>query len=158
MQRIKGKKVSVERMNKRDEKKKDWKLLSTYTALVGGLTSYCSLIINLLVLIGVDNSLTKIVGIIMAIIIMAMLIFSSSNYKKVDRFLNKSLLNDILESFSLSGILGFCLEKIINLISDNKIEGMESFGLIFFNIMLLILPIMITYIMVHKKNWNVCVE
>lgn len=158
MQRIKGKKVSVERMNKRDEKKKDWKLLSTYTALVGGLTSYCSLIINLLVLIGVDNSLTKIVGIIMAIIIMAMLIFSSSNYKKVDRFLNKSLLNDILESFSLSGILGFCLEKIVNLISDNKIEGMESFGLIFFNIMLLILPIMITYIMVHKKNWNVCVE
>lgn len=151
MQRIKGKKVSVERMNKRDEKKKDWKLLSTYTALVGGLTSYCSLIINLLVLIGVDNSLTKIVGIIMAIIIMAMLIFSSSNYKKVDRFLNKSLLNDILESFSLSGILGFCLEKIVNLISDNKIEGMESFGLIFFNIMLLILPIMITYIMVHKK-------
>lgn len=127
MQRIKGKKVSVERMNKRDEKKKDWKLLSTYTALVGGLTSYCSLIINLLVLIGVDNSLTKIVGIIMAIIIMAMLIFSSSNYKKVDRFLNKSLLNDILESFSLSGILGFCLEKIVNLISDNKIEGMESF-------------------------------
>ena len=158
MQRIKGKKVSVERMNKRDEKKKDGKLLSTYTALVGGLTSYCSLIINLLVLIGVDNSLTKIVGIIMAIIIMAMLIFSSSNYKKVDRFLNKSLLNDILESFSLSGILGFCLEKIVNLISDNKIEGMESFGLIFFNIMLLILPIMITYIMVHKKNWNVCVE
>ena len=94
----------------------------------------------------------------MAIIIMAMLIFSSSNYKKVDRFLNKSLLNDILESFSLSGILGFCLEKIVNLISDNKIEGMESFGLIFFNIMLLILPIMITYIMVHKKNWNVCVK
>ncbi len=158
MQRINGRKASVERMKKRDEKKKDWKLLSIYTALVGGLTSYCSLILNLLVLIGMDNSLTKIVGVIMAFIILVMVIFSSSNYKKVDRFLNKSLLNNILESFSFSGILGFCLEKFVNLISDNKIEGVTSFGLIFFNIMLLILPIMITYIMVHKKNWNVCVE
>lgn len=157
MRKIGKRKVSVSRMKEKEEKMKLWRLLSMHTGVVAGIVVYFSLIINVLKVMQVHKGVQNILGLVVGIIVL-ILIGWSGWYKKLDRFPNKPKVQDILDTFSLCGIFGFSLEKIINIIPLQKIGWSDKWILVFVNGLFLILPIAVTKAIVNQKEWKYRVD
>ena len=104
MRKLGNRKVSVQRMNKREKNAKAWRLTSLYIGMVAGITAYFSLILNFLKLIKVSDMVTNTISMIMAALVL-ILVFFSRNYKVIDKIHNKKLLESILDALSMVGIL-----------------------------------------------------
>lgn len=157
MRKIGKGKVSVSRMKEKEEKERLWKLLSLHTGVVAGVVAYFSLIINILKILQVSELTQNIVGLVMGIIALA-LIGWSGWYKKLDRFPNKSKVQDILDTFSLCGIFGFSIEKIINILPLQEIGLSDKGILVFMNGLFLILPIAVMIAIGNQKEWKYRVD
>lgn len=157
MRKIGKRKVSVSRMKEKEEKMKLWRLLSMHTGVVAGIVAYFSLIINVLKVMQVHEVVQNILGLVVGIIVL-ILVGWSGWYKKLDRFPNKPKVQDILDTFSLCGIFGFSLEKIINIIPLQKIGWSDKWILVFVNGLFLILPIAVTKAIVNQKEWKYRVD
>ena len=120
MRRIGKGKVSISRIKEKEEKMKLWKLLSMHTGVVAGVVAYFSLIINILKVVQVPEVVQNILGVIIGIVVLV-LIGWNGWYIKLDKFTNKPKVQDILDSFSICGIFGFSLEKIINILPLQEI-------------------------------------
>lgn len=153
MRKIGKGKVSVSRMKEKEEKKKLWKLLSLRTGVVAGGVAYFSLIINILKVLQVSELTQNIVGLVIGIIALA-LIGWSKWYKKLDRFPNKPKVQDILDIFSLCGIFGFSIEKIINILPLQEIGWSDKGILVLMNGLFLIIPIIVMITIVNQKEWK----
>ena len=112
MRKLGSRKVSVQRMNKKEKNSRDWKLVSLYTGMVAGITVYFSLILNFLKLIKINELTINIIGAVMAVLVLILMYFCG-NYKVFDKIHNKKSLENILESFTLAGIFGFSVEKCV---------------------------------------------
>lgn len=156
MRKIGKGKVSISRMKKR-KKKKLWKLLSLHTGVVAGVVAYFSLIINIMKVLQVSELTQNIVVLVMGIIVFA-LIGCSGWYKKLDRFPNKPKVQDILDTFSLCGIFGFSIEKIINILPLQEIGLSDKGILVFMNGLFLILPIAVMIAIGNQKEWKYRVD
>ena len=150
-------KVSVSRMKEKEEKKKLWKLLSLHTGVVAGIVTYFSLIINVLKVMQVSEMVQNILGLVIGIIVL-ILIGWSGWYKKLDRFPNKSKVQDILDTFSLCGIFGFLFEKIINILPLQEIGWSDKCPLLIINVLFLIAPIAVIIAIVNQKEWKYKVD
>lgn len=146
-------KVSVQRMNNKEKNKKDWKLISLYTGMVAGITAYFSLLLNFLKLIKISDLVINIIGVIMAVLV-SILMYFSRNYKVIDKIHNKKLLENILESFTVVGIFGFSVEKIINIIPIENQLWSDSMPFIFILALFMLLPIGVTVAVVKKEDWK----
>lgn len=153
MRKWRKRKISVQRMNKKEENIRDWRLVSLYIGMVAGMTAYFSLILNFLQLIKVSDLAISIIGIIMAVWILLLMYFSR-NYKVINKIHNKKSLENILESFSLAGIFGFSVEKIINILPIENQLWSDILPFIFMIVMFMFLPIGVILAVVKKEDWK----
>lgn len=123
MRKLGKHKISVQRMGKKEKNSKEWRLISLYIGMVAGIVAYFSLVLNILTLVKVTEQIINIIGLIMAFIVL-LLMFCIGNCKLLDKVHNKKSFENILEAFSLAGILGFSVEKVIKIFSvDNQTWG-----------------------------------
>lgn len=153
MRKLGSRKVSVQRMNKKEKNNRDWKLVSLYTGMVAGITAYFSLILNFLKLIKISDLVINIIGVAMAVLVLILMYFCG-NYKVIDKIHNKKLLENILESFTLAGIFGFSVEKIINIIPIENQLWSDIMPFIFMIVMFMFLPIGVILAVVKKEDWK----
>lgn len=153
MRKLGSRKVSVQRMNKKEKNSRDWKLVSLYTGMVAGITVYFSLILNFLKLIKINEMTINIIGTVMAALVLILMYFCR-NYKVLDKIHNKKSLENILESFTLAGIFGFSVEKIINIIPDENQLWSDIMPFIFMIVMFMFLPIGVILAIVKKEDWK----
>ena len=153
MRKLGSRKVSVQRMNKKEKNNKDWKLVSLYTGMVAGITAYFSLILNFLKLIKISDLAINIIGVVMAVLVLILMYFCR-NYKVLDKIHNKKSLENILESFTLAGILGFSVEKIINIIPIENQLWSDIMPFIFMLVLFMFLPIGFVLAIVKKEDWK----
>lgn len=153
MRKLGSCKVSVQRMNKKEKNSRDWKLVSLYTGMVAGITAYFSLILNFLKLIKISDLVINIIGVAMAVLVLILMYFCK-NYKVIDKIHNKKLLENILESFTLAGIFGFSIEKIINIIPIENQLWSDIMPFIFMIVMFMFLPIGVILAVVKKEDWK----
>ena len=140
-------------MNKKEKNSRDWKLVSLYTGMVAGITAYFSLILNFLKLIKISDLVINIIGVVMAVLVLILMYFCE-NYKVIDKIHNKKLLENILESFTLAGIFGFSIEKIINIIPIENELWSDIMPFIFMIVMFMFLPIGVILAVVKKEDWK----
>lgn len=152
MRKLGNRKVSVQRMNKREENAKAWRLTSLYIGMVAGITAYFSLILNFLKLIKVSDMVTNTISMIMAALVL-ILVFFSRNYKVIDKIHNKKLLESILDALSMVGILGFPVEKISNIIPMENQLWSDIMPLIFLVVILMVIPISVILLAVKRRDW-----
>ena len=157
MRKLGSRKVSVQRMNKKEKNNKDLKLVYLYTGMVAGITAYFSLILNFLKLIKISDLAINIIGMVMAVWVLILMYFCR-NYKVLDKIHNKKSLENILESFTLAGIFGFSVEKIINIIPIENQLWSDIMPFIFMIIMFMFLPIGVILAVVKKEDWKHNVE
>lgn len=153
MRKLGSRKVSVQRMNKKEKNSRDWKLVSLYTGMVAGITVYFSLILNFLKLIKINELTINIIGAVMAVLVLILMYFCG-NYKVFDKIHNKKSLENILESFTLAGIFGFSVEKIINIIPIENQLWSDIVPFIFMIVMFMFLPIGVILAIVKKEDWK----
>lgn len=151
MKKLGSRKVSVQRMNNKEKSNRDWKLVSLYTGMVAGITAYFSLILNFLKLIKISDLAINIIGVAMAVLVLILMYFGR-NYKVLNKIHNKKSLENILESFSLAGIFGFSVEKIINIIPIENQLWSDIMPLIFLIVMFMFLPIGVILAVVKKRG------
>lgn len=158
-----GRRISVKKMKRKEEKDKNWKLLSLYTAFVAGVASYLSLWCILFDLL-IDNKIyTAIIAMIFAIIVMV-LFYCSKYFKFIDKIKNKKSLANILELYSIVGIIGFIVEKILRLIVEinNYYNRLFEWGdvkyFVFIIIIFLILPIVYMIVSINSPDWKMKVD
>ena len=152
MRKLGNRKVSVQRMNKREKNAKAWRLTSLYIGMVAGITAYFSLILNFLKLIKVSDMVTNTISMIMAALVL-LLVFFSRNYKVIDKIHNKKLLESILDALSMVGILGFPVEKISNIIPLENQLWSDIMPLIFLVVILMVIPISVILLAVKRRDW-----
>lgn len=152
MRKLGNRKVSVQRMNKREKNAKAWRLTSLYIGMVAGITAYFSLILNFLKLIKVSDMVTNTISMIMAALVL-ILVFFSRNYKVIDKIHNKKLLESILDALSMVGILGFPVEKISNIIPMENQLWSDIMPLIFLVVILMVIPISVILLAVKRRDW-----
>ena len=152
MRKLGNRKVSVQRMNKREKNAKAWRLTSLYIGMVAGITAYFSLILNFLKLIKVSDMVTNAISMIMAALVL-ILVFFSRNYKVIDKIHNKKLLESILDALSMVGILGFPVEKISNIIPLENQLWSDIMPLIFLVVILMVIPISVILLAVKRRDW-----
>ncbi len=152
MRKLGNRKVSVQRMNKREKNAKAWRLTSLYIGMVAGITAYFSLILNFLKLIKVSDMVTNTISMIMAALVL-ILVFFSRNYKVIDKIHNKKLLESILDALSMVGILGFPVEKISNIIPLENQLWSDIMPLIFLVVILMVIPISVILLAVKRRDW-----
>lgn len=140
-------KVSVKKMNEKNEKERKWKLSSLYINAVASITTYCVVLWSMLNYVLDDNQVINIVGYLMAIAIIFLMLFMNKLYKKMDEINNKSKFDDILQAFSISGIFGFILEKIF-------VASPKSIMVIILFIVMLIFPISCIIAITQQKEWR----
>ena len=153
MRKIGKGKLSISRIKEKEEKMKLWKLLSMHTGVVAGVVAYFSLIINILKVVQVPEVVQNILGVVIGIVVLV-LIGWNGWYMKLDKFTNKPKVQDILDSFSICGIFGFSLEKIINILPLQEIGWSDKWPLLFINGLFLILPIAVMIVIVKQKEWK----
>lgn len=152
MRKLGNRKVSVQRMNKREKNAIAWRLTSLYIGMVAGITAYFSLILNFLKLIKVSDMVTNTISMIMAALVL-ILVFFSRNYKVIDKIHNKKLLESILDALSMVGILGFPVEKISNIIPLENQLWSDIMPLIFLVVILMVIPISVILLAVKRRDW-----
>lgn len=152
MRKLGNRKVSVQRMNKREKNAKAWRLTSLYIGMVAGITAYFSLILNFLKLIKVSDMVTNTISMIMAALVL-ILVFFSRNCKVIDKIHNKKLLESILDALSMVGILGFPVEKISNIIPMENQLWSDIMPLIFLVVILMVIPISVILLAVKRRDW-----
>ena len=152
MRKLGNRKVSVQRMNKREKNAKAWRLTSLYIGMVAGITAYFSLILNFLKLIKVSDMVTNTISMIMAALVL-ILVFFSRNYKVIDKIHNKKLLESILDALSMVGILVFPVEKISNIIPLENQLWSDIMPLIFLVVILMVIPISVILLAVKRRDW-----
>lgn len=152
MRKLGNRKVSVQRMNKREKNAKAWRLTSLYIGMVAGITAYFSLILNFLKLIKVSDMVTNTISMIMAALVL-ILVFFSRNYKVIDKIHNKKLLESILDALSMVGVLGFPVEKISNIIPLENQLWSDIMPLIFLVVILMVIPISVILLAVKRRDW-----
>ena len=151
MRKLGNRKVSVQRMNNKEKHNRDWRLVALYTGMVAGITAYFSLILNFLKLIKVNDLTINIIGVVMAVLVLLLMYFSR-NYKVLNKIHNKKSLENILESFSLTGIFGFSVEKIINIIPIENQLWNDIMPLIFLVVMFMFfIMYFIKYFIISRK-------
>ena len=153
MRKLESHKVSVQRMDKEKKKNKDWRLVTLYMGLVAAITTYFSLILNFLKLIKLSDWVINIIGVVMAFLALLMMYFSK-NYKMVDRIHNKKALDDILEAFSVAGVFGFFVEKILNIIPLEKQSWSTIMPFIFLDVIFMFLPVVAIVNVVKREDWK----
>ncbi|MBE5884630.1 MAG: hypothetical protein E7291_09530 [Lachnospiraceae bacterium] len=153
MRKLGKRKISVQRMNRKEENSRDWRLVSLYIGMVAGMTAYFSLVLNFLELIKVSDLAISIIGVIMAVLVLILMYFCG-NYKVLDKIHNKKSLENILESFTLAGIFGFSVEKIINILPIENQLWSDIMPFIFMIVMFMFLPIGVILAIVKKEDWK----
>lgn len=159
----KGRVLSTERMKKKEQSERDWKLLTLYTTAVAGIVSYFSLILVFLSIIIRNEMVIDVIAVIMAVIVMVLLIMTKK-YHVIDRIRNKRLLANVLDSFGLFGIFGFVIEKILNLffyIAETKglnIENSDLIELVIMVILLLLAPLGVFIDTILRPEWKMVEE
>lgn len=89
----------------------------------------------------------------MAFLALLMMYFSK-NYKMVDRIHNKKALDNILEAFSVAGVFGFCVEKILNIIPLEKQSWSTIMPFIFLDVIFMFLPVVAIVNVVKREDWK----
>ena len=153
MRKLGNRRVSVQKMNKKEEKIRKWRWMSLYIGAVAGMTSYFSLVLNVLNAFSVCELAINIIGVVMAVIVAIMMYFSK-NYKRIEKIHNKPRFEDVLESFSLSGIFGFIVEKIMNVLKMGSLSIVDRVPIVLVNIILMLLPIGVYFTLSRMKEWK----
>ncbi len=144
-------KPKVSEMKKNEEKRENWKKNLIYTSMVAGMTSYMSLVLTFISVIGLNEVCVNCVGVAFAIIVLVLVIAPKIRF--VERIKNKRLLNDILDAFGISGIFGFVIDRIIAFFPEKmrNIEEMWAYALVVFG--LLVMPLAVMIIIRKKREW-----
>ena len=147
--------VSVKRMNENEKKKKEWKLSSMYIATVAGVATYLSVLLSFLDLIISNQIVIKIIGAVFAVIIVGLLYSTNKQYKKIDEVKNKPRFADILQSVSITGIMGFIFDGLLITPLHESLPGNDYVWVVgFILVVMLLLPVGCTIGIVRQKDWN----
>lgn len=129
---------SSERSKKNDGKESKWEWTLIYTGIVSGLVAYFSLVDNFISGISIPDKIIIVVDILMIVFII-IAILRERNVIGLRGCLETLKIDNIICAFSLFGIIGYIINKVMKYICLSN-----NVYLNYINLIMLITPIIIT--------------